>query len=387
LTAARLSFAITLGGVLTALLCLSRPSLAQTIDASVDVGAAALRYADTLSTGAGAITPHVSLDWQSGFVDASGTYSQFTAGGWSTQGALSGSRFIPAGAHTMLELAALAGGSTHSDGTRTGEGLLSGRFHLGRARREFFIGAGAGRAWDGDAWRNVLLGEVGAALALGPGGAILTVSPAVVNDSLKYTDSQASFYWKRERLDLGAVLGFRVGDQAITTNPNARSWASMTVVAWMTQRVGLVASGGTYPIDPTQGFPGGRFVSLALRLATNAARSQPQPIVPDDILRAEPAAAGVTSFGVKRERPGMVTVTAVARGARSVEITGDFSNWVPVRLTPTGGTDESWSVTLPMESGKYQMNIRIDGGPWTVPPGLLSMLDEFGGSVGLLVVQ
>jgi hypothetical protein len=33
------------------------------------------------------------------------------------------------------------------------------------------------------------------------------------------------------------------------------------------------------------------------------------------------------------------------------------------------------------------MNIRLDGGPWTVPPGLLAMLDEFGGSVGLLVVQ
>jgi hypothetical protein len=39
-----------------------------------------------------------------------------------------------------------------------------------------------------------------------------------------------------------------------------------------------------------------------------------------------------------------------------------------------------------MPSGKYQMNIRIDGGPWIVPPGVLSMLDEFGGSVGLLVV-
>jgi hypothetical protein len=44
-------------------------------------------------------------------------------------------------------------------------------------------------------------------------------------------------------------------------------------------------------------------------------------------------------------------------------------------------------VKLPINSGKYEMNIRINGGPWTVPPGLLSMLDEFGGSVGLLVVQ
>jgi hypothetical protein len=288
----------------------------------------------------------------------------------------------------MIELAGLAGGSTHSDGTRTGEALLNARFHLGRARREFFVGAGGGRAWDGQAWRSVLLGEVGVALALGPGGAILTLSPAIVNDSLKYADSQASLYWKRERLDLGAVLGFRVGDQAITSNPNARSWASVTAVAWVSPRVGLVASGGTYPIDPTQGFPGGRFVSLALRLATHVARSQP-PTTPttDDVVPSAAVTAAVMRFSARRERPGMVTLTATARGAQSVEITGDFTNWAPVRLTPGTGLGESWSVTLPIKDGKYQMNIRIDGGPWMVPPGLLSMLDEFGGSVGLLIVQ
>jgi hypothetical protein len=58
-----------------------------------------------------------------------------------------------------------------------------------------------------------------------------------------------------------------------------------------------------------------------------------------------------------------------------------------VRLTPGNGPTDSWSVTLPINTGKYEMNIRINGGPWTVPPGLLSMLDEFGGSVGLLVVK
>jgi hypothetical protein len=372
--------------VLTALLCLSRASLAQKVESSIDVGGAALRYADTLSTGAGAITPHASVDWQSGFVDATGTYSQFTVGGWSTQGALSGSRFIPAGTQSVIELAGLAGGSTHSDGTRTGEGLLNARFHLGRSRREFFVGAGGGRAWDGDAWRSVLLGEVGASLPLGPGQAVVTVSPAIVNDSLKYADSQASLYWKRGRLDLSAVLGFRVGDQAITTNPNARSWASVTAVAWMTPGVGLVASGGTYPIDPTQGFPGGRFVSLALRLATHSVRSQPAVPSTDEDVGSARAAAAVTGFSTRRESPGAVTLTAAAPGAQSVEIMGDFTNWVPVRLMPGNGPTDSWSVTLPINPGKYGMNIRISGGPWVVPPGLLSMLDEFGGSVGLLVV-
>jgi hypothetical protein len=32
------------------------------------------------------------------------------------------------------------------------------------------------------------------------------------------------------------------------------------------------------------------------------------------------------------------------------------------------------------------MNVRVDGGTWVIPPGLLPLKDEFGGSVGLLVV-
>jgi hypothetical protein len=148
-----------------------------------------------------------------------------------------------------------------------------------------------------------------------------------------------------------------------------------------------VGSGGTYPIDPTQGFPGGRFVSLALRLATNGVRSQPPVPSTDNDARPERAAAALTGFSARRDSPSTVTLTASAPGVEAVEITGDFTNWVPVRLAPGNGTTDSWSVTLPINPGKYGMNIRINGGPWAVPPGLLSMLDEFGGSVGLLVIQ
>jgi hypothetical protein len=33
------------------------------------------------------------------------------------------------------------------------------------------------------------------------------------------------------------------------------------------------------------------------------------------------------------------------------------------------------------------MNIRIDGGGWISPPGLLATADEFGGVVGILVIE
>ncbi|MEO8908941.1 MAG: glycogen-binding domain-containing protein [Gemmatimonadaceae bacterium] len=363
--------------------------MAQRFESSIDAGAAALRYADTLSTRAAAITPHLTVDWASGFADVTGTYSQFTVGGWSTQGVLSGSRFFPTAAMSIFEIAGLAGGSTHSDGTRTGEALINGRFHFGRNSRELFLGAGAGRAWDGEAWRSVMLAEVGASLSAGPGVVLISVSPALVNDSLKYADTQASLSWKRDRLDIGAVVGFRVGDQVTTTSASAKSWASGTAAAWLTPHLALVAGGGTYPIDPTQGFPGGRFVSLALRIAARGASAPERSIPVDSEENAATRQLGgaITAFSVRTGSSNLVMLTVTAPGARSVEVTGDFTNWMPKQLTSDTGTAGLWSVMLPMNRGKYQMNIRIDDGPWLVPPGILTMLDEFGGTVGLLIVE
>jgi hypothetical protein len=47
----------------------------------------------------------------------------------------------------------------------------------------------------------------------------------------------------------------------------------------------------------------------------------------------------------------------------------------------------AWSMPLVTSPGTHQVNVRVDGGPWQVPPGLTSMADEFGGAVGLLVVE
>jgi hypothetical protein len=83
----------------------------------------------------------------------------------------------------------------------------------------------------------------------------------------------------------------------------------------------------------------------------------------------------------------LLTLTVNAPGADLVEINGDFTNWVPVNLKRDATNPEQWMARLPVDPGKYQMNMRINGGKWVVPPGILSMLDEFGGTVGLLVVQ
>jgi hypothetical protein len=375
------------GGALAALLFFASASRAQSIESTIDVGGVALRYADTLNAGAATITPHLVANWPRAIAEASGTYSQFASGGWSTQGVLSASLFAPTIRGLLAELGGLAGGSSHTDATRTGVVLANGRLHFMRTRHDVFLGAGGGRTWVGGGSRSVFLGEAGASTTLRDVAAALTVSPVVVDDSVKYTDGQLSLSWTRDKLDLGAVLGTRLGDQLTTLGGTARSWGSLSAVAWMRPRLALVASGGTYPIDPTQGFPGGRFVSVSVRLATRRGReSQSSSIAQPQV--GPPlgnGAAPVGGFEAVRDSLGAVTLRVNAPRAQLVEISGDFTSWEPVRLEPA--SNGWWAVTLPIGPGKYQMNLRLDGGAWVVPPGLLSMSDEFGGTVGLLVVD
>ena len=347
----------------------------------------ALRYADTVSTGAVVVTPRFLADWGSGFVDASATFSQFTQGGWSTQGLLSGSRFFPTGRAVFGEIAGLAGGSTHNDGTRTGEIVANGRVHFSRGGGEVFLGAGAGRTYDGADWRNLLLGELGLSFGTTARNALLTLGPALVNDSIRYADLQASLTWQAGAVGLSALAGTRFGDQLTTLNQNTRAWASVSAATRILGRLWLTVSGGSYPIDPTQGFPGGRFISLGLRLNTSrgsTAAPVPVPIEEAPVVTPGP---GITSFTARRGTGGLVTLLVIAPGADSVEINGDFTNWEPLPLRPDPGSPGQWSAALPIAPGKYQMNIRVNGGKWVVPPGILSMLDEFGGTVGLLIVQ
>lgn len=380
------SLAVIPGGALAALLFFAPASHAQSIESTLDVGGVALRYADTLNASAATVTPHVLVDWGRGVAEASGTYSQFASGGRSTQGVFSASLFTPTTRALIAELAALAGGSSHNDGTRTGVVLANGRLHFMRTPGELFLGAGGGRTWVGGGSRSVFLGEVGASTTLREVAATITLSPVAVDDSIKYTDAQVSLSWTREKVDLGAVLGTRLGDQLTTLGGTARSWGSLSAVAWMRPRLALVASGGTYPIDPTQGFPGGRFVSVSVRLATGRSRQSQSSSVSQKQTESLPGEVPpVGGFSAVRDSLGAVTLRVNAPRAQLVEVSGDFTEWVPVRLEPA--SDGWWTVRLPINPGKYQMNLRLDGGKWLVPPGLLSMLDEFGGAVGLLVVD
>jgi hypothetical protein len=369
-----------------------RPAAAQRIVSTLDVGGASLRYADSVSATAATMSPTVRADWARATLAASGTASQLRAGGWSTQGTLDGSVFTPAAGPLLGELVGSAGGSAHQDGTRTGQTLAVGRAHLLAARGGVWGGAGLGQTWDGAVWRVVRVAEAGAWAHAGIATALAALTPTAVDDTLHYTDATVSLRVDLARVDLGASAGLRAGQRFSALGGSARSWGGASATIWLAERLALVAGTGTYPVDLTQGFPGGRYASLGIRLASGEARRAAPASgrgVNADRRAGYDAPAGtdrrVLTFEVASATGGRRTLRVHAPSAAGVEVAGDFSAWQPIPLSRAGGG--WWTVTLPVSRGTHQVNLRVDGGPWRVPPGLGVVADEFGGTVGLLVIE
>jgi len=150
----------------------------------------------------------------------------------------------------------------------------------------------------------------------------------------------------------------------------------MSVTGWIAQRIALVGSAGTYPVDLTQGFPGGRFASVSIRFGSRRFTPSREP-------RLVPLPRNV--FALRNADNGLREIRIRVPAARSVEIMGDFTDWKAVRLQ--SGDAEWWSIRLPVTRGIHEVNMRVDGREWTVPSGLQKKSDEFGGSVGVLVVE
>ena len=370
----------------SSVLAISHSANAQRVISTIDVGGAGIRYADSVRTSAFTVSPGLQLNFDRATLGVSGAYSQLGSGSWTTQGDIGGSLYTPAAGWLLGELSGTAGGSAHHDGTRTGQTLGIVRGHLMTAGRGVWVGGGAGSMWDGTAWRRLFEGEAGFWSRLGENTtALATITPTVVDDSIHYSDAELSVRWDGPRVELGASAGLRSGQQWRTDFGSTDTWGSASITAWLTSNMAVVGSGGTYPVDLTQGYPGGRFVSLALRFGNRSAHRAANPVSRGGTFATEGVETGLLrGFEVIGTPDGQRMIRVRAPNADVVEITADFTDWSPVGLTKSARG--WWSVTLRMAPGTHQVNARLDGGPWLVPPTLTALRDEFGGETGLLIV-
>jgi hypothetical protein len=352
---------------------------AQHTSATVDVGGTNVRYADSISSTGIALTPALTLEQGAATLGAVATVSKF-ASGTSVQGALSGSTFTPAYRNLSGELGANIGGSSHQDGSRTGDGNGFGRVHLMASHAGVWGGGGAGSTLDGSVWRSVRQADFGGWAAFSPAATVVaTVTASIVGDTIRYTDSELSARWVLPSIELGATAGARAGSRLPSIPGSANAWGSVSVVSWISPTTAIVGMAGTYPLDYTQGFPAGKYVSVSLRFSANRREPSrgslqlPPPTPTGPIVAFEtPRVGGQTVFRVR------------APDAQTLDIIGDFTQWSPVAMKR--GDGGWWTLTIPVRPGTYQMNIRIEGRGWLVPPGLTSLKDDTGGEVGILIV-
>ncbi|HEY8795953.1 MAG TPA: glycogen-binding domain-containing protein [Gemmatimonadaceae bacterium] len=185
----------------------------------------------------------------------------------------------------------------------------------------------------------------------------------------QYADLESSVYWSHGALALDGLLGTRVSasyGQRATWGRAQASWS-------LNEQFALVAAGGTRAPEPSVGRVGGNFVSLGVRLAS-------APWIAHALHGARSSAS---AFGVRAEDSTRI-IYVHAPAARTVELMADFTDWQPVIMRHAA--NDEWELAMFIAPGSHRVNIRVDGGEWSAPPGAGTVQDEFNGTVGLMVV-
>jgi hypothetical protein len=358
------------------------PAEAQRIVSSIDVGATTIRQGQEQFTGP-SIAPALSLTSEYLALSATGSAAQFSSS-WSVQGWAGVSLFTPSSRGISGEGWALAGGSAQPRETHSGQGLAGGRAHFGGSRWGFFAGAAGGSASDGFTSYAVLMAEGGAWARAERFRGSARALPVKLGDSISFTDWPFSLGVSLSGAEGRLNGGFRSGDRPAVWGAESRAWANVQVIVPFAGRMSVVAGGGSYPADPMQGFPGGSFATMGVRVTT-APRGGTTVVRQVGAAAERAERAGVREFRLLRVGSRQATFEVRADRAASVELIGDFTNWTPVPLSRT--SSGWWRVTLPVQPGRHEINLRVDDGGWLVPPGLRVMADEFGGAVGVFEIR
>jgi hypothetical protein len=327
-------------------------------------------------------------DLASSLWDADGRFSgigtanlaRFETGSTTGYGELHGSFALSSDRQDISAIRADAGGGAYRGETssRYGEASLT----LGRSSATGaaagWLDAGVGRV-DAGSTRNTSHARIGGSMR--SASAMLGAEVgALATGSVRYGEAvvhiQLAPFGNGPSGIARVVIG---GDGGIRSSDNVegrRAWAMGIATVQLGGPVSVVAYAGAQPADPTRGTLGAAYTSIGLRIALGASGTAHAPAVIPGVSRA----TAVSAPGADGRR--MISVSLGS--ARSVEIMGDFTEWRPVTMTRSA--TGKWQVRIPLAQGSHRAEVRTDSGEWVPAPGLPVAADEFGGSVGILVV-
>lgn len=95
---------------------------------------------------------------------------------------------------------------------------------------------------------------------------------------------------------------------------------------------------------------------------------------------ADAAAGSVASSTAPAPPVVLVRLVVVQPGARVVQAAGDFNGWNPSQTPLEQTADGAWTVTLPLEPGRYEYQFVVDGEQWIGDPFAAEQSDDGFGS-------
>jgi hypothetical protein len=348
-------------------LLLAAPALGAQAGLSVGAGAGSIRYVGGSSLGVFTISPAGLWETATWSAGAAATFGPLQGGRWAGQLRADGWATL-AGRGTLRPAAALVlEGSAQTHGPATGgtHALIEGVWTRDGWGAAAGLGPSLGVISDtapesglrvrGRAW-----GRIGTALASA------TIEPQFLAH-YRFTDVTIALATPEGRVSASGWIAARLSADS------SRASGSVSARVALSSRVAVEASGGSFLADPYQGFPPSVFASVGLRVF----------LTPRPMILPRSHAEGLRPAVAVRDGPEVV-VRFIVPDARQVAIAGEWSDWRPVPLAPTG--ERAWEVRLVLAPGTYRFTLVLDGTRWMVPAGIATVPDEMGGEQGLLIV-
>jgi hypothetical protein len=348
----------------------------------VDVGMSSVHYDGYLASGAAYLNPTFRFEAPNVAFAAKGSGVVFESGSHILQGTVAGAWRSRQVGQWRAEVSGSGGVTSYTttddrDYPVYGHVLARLRTHYAARRSGAWVGAAVGQSFFGDAAEVPVEVGAGAWVAGARVAASGTIRQTWLGD-ISYIDVSASVRWVHQRFDFAGTAGVRTA----SAGGGSGTWAEGSLRVPIAGPVAALIGGGQYPSDPVRGLLAATFVTAGVSVTAFGGRATPRLPVPDRRPDVQPAGP---RLAVEELVGGSVAIVITAPGATSVELAGDFTDWQAVTLEPaSGGT---WVLQTALAPGVYRVNVRIDGGAWTVPVGHASLEDDFGGVVALLVVS
>lgn len=185
-------------------------------------------------------------------------------------------------------------------------------------------------------------------------------------------DAIVELSWRIPRMTVTASQSWRAG---FGNTKGTSSGGTLAAIWSPTTPLQIIAQGGRQLADVLRGIPQANYVSVSARWLINARRAN----------TTHSASASRDTEARLEHRDGRtdVVLRVDAPDNAVVEIASSANEWKPQRLSRDGSV---FTTRLTLPSGSHRVAIRVNGGEWRAPRGLVSAADDFGGAAGLVVI-